>query len=142
MPPFDIPLPLPNLVDLVLRGKIVTPSTFSIICESFSSLRNLELKSHTYLALPALLSLLDGPTAVETLNCLEVNVCWCPFIPPGLTSPLRRRSGVPRWSEDFDEDDAGELLGAAVDAGVYLGGNVLCALAICDHVEGELCEAG
>ncbi|BGP17371.1 hypothetical protein JCM10213_003415 [Rhodosporidiobolus nylandii] len=125
----DGSLHLPNLEHLVLSGNIVSAATFETI-RSFPSLRHLEFGPHARFTAGSLLPLVADTKALPLLACLHLDICECRV--PDL-APLRQSKRLrPVWQAEFGSVDAGRVVRAAEERGLWVEGTVLCALKRCE----------
>jgi len=115
---------------LQLSGSIVT-SAFFLTLPRFEFLETLAFGYHIPLDGPVLVELIKDPTSLPLLKTLEVLLCHCPL--PGV------ELCQPRWSETFRWVHASKCIRAASQRGIEVGGNLKCAVAMCDRKDGHQC---
>ncbi|GAA6050757.1 hypothetical protein JCM3770_006611 [Rhodotorula araucariae] len=132
LPSFDLVFGrFPLLKHLHLGGPLMSTGAIASLDE-LPNLHCLDLRYHVPLSGSVLLALVQSPS--RTIKCLGAHICTCPDPSRGRA---RRR---PRWHAEFGYSDACKLVRTARKAGVKIGGNLLCAVKMCDWTDGHMCS--
>ncbi|GAA6043390.1 hypothetical protein JCM8097_005302 [Rhodosporidiobolus ruineniae] len=131
----EVILSFPNLEHLHLGGNLLSTKIFLSI-QQLRKLVCVLFQYHCKITGNGLLSLLQGPLRLPHLETLSVHICACP-------TPESRRAGDicrrVRWMPGLEKEKAKRVVEVARREGVKLGGNLECAVEMCNLRDGHRC---
>ncbi|GAA6044404.1 hypothetical protein JCM8097_002742 [Rhodosporidiobolus ruineniae] len=108
-----------------------------LVDEKLHKLQCINFGYHCKLTGTGLLSLIEGSNKLPQIVTLSAHLCACP-------TPKRERAGDlrprPRWLPGLKRVDVEKLVEVGRREGVKIGGNLECAVGVCDARDGHGCS--